>query len=238
MVVVPHSISLLATPSAPCEYIEGETAVTHFIGPQTDMSPVLYGVLMEKGFRRSGRLVYQHACPNCQKCQSLKIDPQRFKASRSQRRCLKKNEDLSMVLRKAEFQEEYFDLYFRYINSRHGDGGMVDPMPESFSDFLMSEWSSTWFVEMRLDGRLLGVAVIDRVPKGLSAVYTFYDPDEIQRGLGTFAVLWQLQLARSRNIPWVYLGYWIKGSEKMDYKSRFGPAHVLRGDRWEPLELA
>ena len=199
------------------------------------MDVVLYSTLIDAGYRRSGRLVYHHACPDCRKCQSLRVDPQAFNPTRSQRRCLKRNEDLSVIPRQAEFREEYFELYSRYINSRHGDGNMVDPSPETFCDFLMTDWCPTWFVEMRHQGRLLGVAVVDHLPKGLSAVYTFFDPDETKRGLGNFAVLWQLKLAKKRRLAHVYLGYWIEGSKKMDYKAGFGPAEVFRDGRWQAL---
>lgn len=238
MAHISHSITLLATPETTCDYLPQEQSVTRFVHPDTPMNPVLYGALMEEGFRRSGGLVYQHVCPACHQCQSLKLDPMVFRPSRSQRRCLKSNEDVSVIPRKAKYREEYFALYQRYIDSRHGDGSMASPTPEAFSDFLIADWCSTWFVEMRKEEKLLGVAVVDRVPRGLSAVYTFYEPDENSRGLGNFAVLWQLELARKRRMPWVYLGYWIKGHQKMDYKSRFRPAQVFRGDRWHPLDLS
>lgn len=230
-----QSISLLATPELPCDYLPEEKAITRFVHPDTPLDPVLYGVLLEQGFRRSGNMIYEHACLHCQKCQSLKLDPQQFKPSRSQKRCLKLNGDLTIIPKKAEFSEEYFELYSRYINTRHMDGSMVNPTPESFKEFLISEWCSTLFVEMRLGTKLVGVSVIDTVPKGFSAVYTFFDPEESRRGLGTFAVLWQLEMAKKRNLPWVYLGYWIEDHPKMDYKSKFKPAEVYRYHQWQPL---
>lgn len=230
-----QSITLLTTPELSCDYLPDEMSTTRFVHPETPLNPVIYGVLLEQGFRRSGNMIYEHACLNCQKCQSLKLNPKEFLPSRSQRRCEKQNQDLVIIPKKAEFTEEYFQLYSLYINTRHHDGEMANPTRESFKEFLMSDWCSTLFVEMRLEGKLIGVSVIDSVPKGFSAVYTFFDPQESKRGLGTFAVLWQLRMAEKRNLPWVYLGYWIEDHPKMDYKSKFKPAEVYRYHQWQAL---
>lgn len=231
-----QSITLLTTPELSCDYLPEQLATTRFVHPETSLNPVMYGALLEQGFRRSGNIIYEHACLNCQMCQSLKLDPASFTPSRSQRRCEKANSDLVVTPQKATFTEEYFELYSRYINTRHHDGEMANPTRESFKEFLISDWCSTLFVEMRLDGRLIGVSVVDIVPKGFSAVYTFFDPQESKRGLGTFAVLWQLKMAKKRSLPWVYLGYWIESHPKMDYKSKFRPAEVYRFHQWQPLE--
>ena len=136
----------------------------------------------------------------------------------------------------AAYSEEYFALYRRYLQARHPDGGMDDARPEDFARFLYTAWSPTRFVEFRSGGRLLAVAVTDFCADGLSAVYTFFEPDEHARGLGTFAILSQIRLAAERALPYVYLGFWIARHPKMNYKARFRPLEVLHGNAWTELK--
>jgi len=126
-------------------------------------------------------------------------------------------------------------LYRRYLEARHPGGGMDDPSVEDFERFLTCPWSPTRFLELRQGGRLLGVAVTDVLPHGLSAVYTFYEPDLADRGLGTLAILEQIAWARREGLPHLYLGYWIAGHPKMHYKSRFRPLELLGPDGWREL---
>ncbi len=229
-------LPLISIPERRCSYLPDRSSRTLFVQPQVAMNMDLYSSLVEQGFRRSGELVYSPRCPHCVQCTSIKIDPQQFIPSRSQKRCLKKNRDLDLRITPARFNEEYLALYRRYINERHAGGGMEDPTEESFREFLYCSWSNTLFLEMRKEGKLLGVAVIDVLNDGLSAVYTFFEPKEHKRGLGNFAVLWQLQLAKRKPFKWVYLGYWIEQSAKMNYKASYRPALGFRGQRWHPLE--
>jgi arginine-tRNA-protein transferase len=135
----------------------------------------------------------------------------------------------------AGYTDERHALYATYLKSRHPDGGMDDADPTDFSRFLTAPWSPTLFLELRLGPRLLGVAVTDVCLGGLSAVYTFFDPAEQARSLGTFAILQQMELARRRAVPWLYLGFWIEGHPKMDYKRRFRPLQVRHADGWSTL---
>jgi arginine-tRNA-protein transferase len=127
-------------------------------------------------------------------------------------------------------------LYERYLRQRHPGGGMDEADASDFRRFLTAPWSPTLFLEMRLANRLVGVAVTDVCTNGLSAVYTFFDPDEHARSLGTFAILQQVALARRRGLPWVYLGFWIEGHPKMDYKRRFRPLQVRGTAGWAAME--
>jgi arginine-tRNA-protein transferase len=161
-----------------------------------------------------------------------------FRADRSQRRNLRRNADLTLSLEPAAYSDEYFDLYRRYLDVRHAGGGMDNPAEEDFTRFLYTAWSPTAFVALRLHGRLLAVAVTDFASSGVSAVYTFFDPHESERGLGTYAILRQIDLARERGLPHVYLGYWIAGHPKMDYKARFHPLELLGPEGWQPLPYA
>ena len=160
---------------------------------------------------------------------------ERFRPDRSQRRCLTRNRDLEVGLVPAGYSDEYFALYRHYLRARHVGGGMDDARPEDFSRFLYTSWSPTQFVEFRHDGRLLALAVTDFCATGLSAVYTFFEPGEDARSLGTFAILSQLRLARERGLDHLYLGFWIEGHPKMHYKSRFRPLEVLTGEGWRDL---
>jgi arginine-tRNA-protein transferase len=159
----------------------------------------------------------------------------RFRPDRSQRRCLARNADLAVRIAPAAYTDEYFALYQRYLSARHRDGGMDDARPDDFARFLYTGWSPTRFIEFRRGEHLLGLAVTDFCPSGLSAVYTFFDPDETARGLGTFAILSQIRLARERGLPHVYLGFWIEGHPKMHYKARYRPLEVLRDGGWHEL---
>lgn len=133
------------------------------------------------------------------------------------------------------FTEEYFDLYQRYIEQRHADGDMFPPSREQFSTFLVRDLPFSRFYEFRVDQRLLAVAVTDLLPNGLSAVYTFYEPDEERRSLGRYAILWQIAEAARLQLQAVYLGYWIKNCKKMNYKTQYRPIELLTNQRWVTL---
>lgn len=228
----PVSLSFFATPPHPCNYIQGREAVTVFADPRADMSAELYSSLIQFGYRRSGSHVYTQHCPNCSSCRSLRVPVQAFTPNRSQKRNWRRNQDLEVQVTEARFSEEHFQLYRRYIEQRHAGGGMDDMNAEQYQEFLIAAWCPTLFVEFRLEGTLLGVAVVDRVQDGLSAVYTFFDPEHGKRGLGTYAVLWQIEQARLEGLPNVYLGYWIEESEKMAYKAGFHPHEIFMHGHW------
>ncbi|MGA9332971.1 MAG: arginyltransferase [Rudaea sp.] len=225
-------VRLFQTLPHPCGYFTQRTAQNLVIDPAAPQLPKLYEAAMSKGYRRGGGHVYRPNCHGCQACVPARVVVDAFRPDRSQRRCLKRNCDLHMNVVKARFNDEYFQLYRRYLNARHAGGGMDNPEPQDFSQFLFTPWSPTNFLELRLDNRLLGVAVTDCTRSGLSAVYTFFDPDESARGLGTYAILRQIQLAREHAVPYLYLGFWIDGHAKMDYKSHFRPLQLLNHDGW------
>lgn len=222
----------------PCSYLPGRTATTLFIDPRYPLDRERYGAFTRLGFRRSGDLIYRPHCRDCTACVPVRIPVARFRPQRGQRRVWQRNRELRVVPVAGAFVQEHFDLYLRYQAQRHPGGGMDDPDPQKYANFLLGRQVDTLFYEMRLANRLLGVAVVDRLSDGLSAVYTFYDPDESTRGLGTFAVLWEVDHARRLGLPWVYLGYWIAESPKMAYKANFRPLEVYRNGRWMELGSA
>lgn len=220
-----------------CNYLPEQLAISVVADPRAPMSSSMYGKLIDLGFRRSGAHVYAPQCPQCQACVPTRIPVQAFTPNRSQRRSLKRNADLEVFRMPARFTQEYFELYQRYLAMRHPGGGMDDPTPESFQHFLIADWCETLFIEFRKDGRLLGLATTDVLPQGLSATYTFFDPEAgSARGLGNFAICWQIEEARLRGLDYVYLGYWISQSDKMRYKTRFRPIEGYQEGRWRPIE--
>lgn len=227
-----RELQLFSTPPHPCSYLDDRSATNTFLDPAFQPSPTTYGYLLNSGFRRSGNHVYRPSCGRCKCCQSVRVSSARFQPNRNQSRCWKRNQDLEVSVQPAGFSNEYFDLYTRYLTLRHAEGGMDHPTEESFKTFLFADWSTTWFLEFRSKGRLLCVAVSDEVPEGYSAVYTFFDPLEGKRSLGTYAILWQIALARAEQRPWTYLGYLIEESEKMRYKKNFKPLEVFHDNQW------
>ncbi len=228
-------VRLFQTLPHPCGYFAQRTAQNLVIDPAAPQLDKLYGAALERGFRRAGGHLYFPNCPQCHACTPCRVDAAAFAPDRAQRRCLKRNGDLQVVEARAGYNRERHALYETYLRSRHAGGGMDEADASDFRRFLTAPWSPTLFLELRLGERLLGVAVTDVSAQGLSAVYTFFDPAESARSLGTFAILQQIELARRRRLPWVYLGFWIDGHPKMDYKRRFKPLQVRSADGWSEL---
>jgi arginine-tRNA-protein transferase len=225
----------LSLPHA-CSYLAERMATTLFVDPRQPVAPEIFSVLMRSGFRRSGDLIYRPHCQGCRACISVRIDAGRFQRSRGQARTWRKNQDLVATEVAGEYRDEHFALYRQYQALRHPGGGMDDPDPKKYADFLLSRVADTRLIEFRLGhGGLAAVAAVDVLADGLSAVYTFYDPAQMARGLGTYAILWQVEWARRLGVPWVYLGYWIRECPKMDYKSAFRPLQAYVSGHWERL---
>lgn len=229
------TIRLFATHPHRCSYLEGEQATTVFVDPSQHMTGKLYRRLSELGFRRSGGHVYRPQCTNCRACIPARIPVRAFVPNRRQKRCWKRNQDLSINTPTSIDTDEHYELYARYIGERHWDGDMYPPSREQFRSFLTSEWGITRYLELRLDNQLVGVAVCDELDNALSAVYTFYEPQLNQRSLGTFGILLQIHMAREKGLDFVYLGYWIKDCSKMNYKTQFRPLELLINRQWVQL---
>lgn len=231
-----RQLALYLTAEHPCSYLDGLKARTLFVDPLARMDSNTYQALVDQGFRRSGAHVYRPACRGCARCVPVRIPVADFSPDRSQRRNWTRNvRDIRLVDTPAAFQSTHFDLYLRYLAARHPDGSMADDTSmESYRRFLVDPWGGkTRFLELRLAGRLAGVAVTDLLPNGLSAVYTFFDPSLSERAPGTFAVLAQIEATRQLGLPYLYLGYWIGASRKMAYKERFRPIETWDGRHWQ-----
>ena len=222
-----------------CGYFPERIARDLVIDPRDPRLPQAYPVALGWGFRRSGGIVYRPHCHGCHACTAVRIPVAGFRPDRSQRRCLARNADVVARVLPAVRRDEHIALYQRYLRARHPGGGMDDHGAAEFDQFLVGSWSDGRFLELREaeSHRLLAVAVADLVPDALSAVYTFYDPDESARGLGTLAILKQLEWAARDARSHLYLGYWIAGHDKMDYKRRFAPLEGFDGRQWKRLEF-
>jgi arginyl-tRNA--protein-N-Asp/Glu arginylyltransferase len=227
-------VRLFQTLEHRCGYYSERLAQNLVIDPLSPDMAAVYDHALERGFRRAGGHVYRPQCKTCHACVACRLPVDRFQPSRSQVRVAARNRDLHIEIDSARYTDEHFALYRRYIAARHAGGGMDDPDPDEFTQFLYANWSLTRFVEFRNRGELVAVAVTDFSARGLSAVYTFYAPEEQARSLGTYAILTQIGLTRAQMLPHLYLGYWISGHPKMDYKSRFQPMELLRGGKWTP----
>lgn len=225
-------VRLFQTLPHTCGYYAERTAQNLVVDPGAPHLDRLYGPALSKGFRRAGGHLYLPQCNACQACVPCRIDVDRFTPDRAQKRCLKRNADLTVTEAMPGFTHERHALYQRYLQARHSGGGMDAADADDFQRFLSAPWSPTLFVEFRKDDRLLGVAVTDVLLAGVSAVYTFFDPDDAARSIGTFGILQQIALAKRRGIPYLYLGFWIANHPKMDYKRRFHALEVRRHGRW------
>ncbi len=219
-----------------CSYLADRQARNIYPDPNLPMDRRIYSQLIQHGFRRSGNHVYRPHCPACEACVPVRINVKKFKTNRSQRRCLRRNHNVIIREETTAFNSEHYALYQRYINTRHPDGGMENPTEESYNHFISSYWCDTQLIEFREQSTLIAVAVTDVIDDGFSAFYTFFDPDYGQRSLGTYSILKQIELAAARDLPYVYLGYWIKECQKMRYKQAFSALEGYLNGQWQSIE--
>jgi len=227
---------LVAGPEHPCGYLPDRLARNLYLDPRTEPDPHLHSALSAHGFRRSGPYMYRPDCEGCRACVPARVPVASFTPRRSDRRIRNRNRDLEVTVRPVEYHEEHFRLYRRYLRARHPGGGMDGSTPSQYLFFLNSQWSRTRLWELRLEERVVAVAVVDEMPDALSAVYTFFEPTLGRRSLGVYAVLHQIERACARDMDWLYLGYWIAGHDKMGYKSRFRPIELLTRDGWQRFD--
>lgn len=227
-----HVLQFYTTAEYPCSYLPERAARSQVAAPTHLIDTQLYGDLVRQGFRRSGLFTYRPHCDHCTACLPIRIDIAGFQPSRTQRRCWTRQEAPAVRITSLRWDDEHFDLYQRYQLRRHPGAGMDDDMQSQYRQFLLTSRVDTRLAEFRdADGRLLMVSVIDVLNDGLSAVYTFFDPDT-PGSLGTWAILWQIEQCRQAGLPWLYLGYWIQESRKMNYKSAFRPYQILQSGSW------
>jgi len=219
----------------PCSYMPARMARSQVAAPGSLVDTVVYSELVRLGFRRSGQHVYRPRCDTCSACTPVRVPVADFRPSRSQRRCQQRNGDLAMRLRPLVFEEGHYRLYRRYQQARHAGGGMDQDDREQYRGFLLQSRVDSALAEFTLDGEVVMVSLVDRLLDGLSAVYTFFEPDLASRGLGVYGVLSQIRLAREMNLPYLYLGYWIEDCRKMAYKRAYRPLEALVDGRWQSM---
>jgi len=221
-----------------CSYLEDHEATTLFLDPEHPLTPQIYDLLSLVGFRRSGRHLYRPNCKGCDACISVRVPVEQFRPKRKHRKILNRNQDLTYRVLPARFNEEHYQLYERYINERHSDGDMYPASEDQYRSFLNLDKPFAYLIEFRdPSGKLFAVSAMDQLQHGLSAIYTFYDPDQSRRSPGVFVVLWLIGYASHLGLPYVYLGYWIEACRKMSYKTEYQPLEQLRDNHWYPVKL-
>jgi arginine-tRNA-protein transferase len=209
-----------------------------------DKAAALNDLLSQGGFRRSQTIAYRPACETCQACVSVRVLVNEFDWTRGFRRIRDRNTDIVGHMRAAVPSSDQYSLFRRYLDARHADGGMASMSVLDYAMMIEDSHVKTRTVEYRLrgpdtaingrgTGPLIGMALTDVLTDGLSMVYSFYDPDEQARSLGTFVILEHVLRAKAMGLPYLYLGYWINGSRKMEYKARFLPQERLAPGGWE-----
>ncbi|HVV28242.1 MAG TPA: arginyltransferase [Rhizomicrobium sp.] len=224
------------TPGGPCPYLPGRIERKVFARLGGNLAQPLSEALTHSGFRRSQSIAYRPACEGCSACVSVRIKASQFEPSRNQKRIMRRSRDLVRTEVAAEATREQFALLRTYLDSRHPGGGMSDMGLFDYVAMVEETPVDTHIVEYRTpDGALTACALSDRLKDGLSMVYSFFHPGEDARSLGTYMILDHVLTAQALGLPYVYLGYWVRGSEKMDYKIRFRPLEALGQNGWEAL---
>ncbi len=235
------------TAPSPCPYLKGKEerkVFTHLVGERAKQ---VNDMLSQGGFRRSQNIAYRPACENCKACVSVRVLVNEFKPGASLRRASRDNSHLAGNRLPAAPTKEQFSLFRRYLDDRHGAGGMAEMTSLDYAMMVEDTHVNTMVVEYRKrgidtaitkrgDGPLIATALTDILANGLSMVYSFYDTDEDHKSLGTFMILDHIRMARKMGLPYVYMGYWVDGSSKMDYKTRFRPQEQLTMTGWQRLD--
>lgn len=243
---VPHAPQFYVTAPQPCPYLHGRAERKLFTALQGENAADLNNALSRQGFRRSQNVLYRPSCESCVACMSARIRVADFRPSRTQRRLQKRNGRLRRLATSAWATEEQYDLFRSYLDHRHADGGMADMDIFEFAAMVEETPIKTRVIEYRCDGRdpaklatgddhLTAVCLTDVLDDGLSLVYSFYDPTLHEASLGTYMILDHVEIARAAGLPYIYLGYWVPGSRKMEYKARFSALEIYKGGVWQDI---
>jgi len=234
---LPLTPQFYVTAPQPCPYLDGRMERKLFTALQGENASELNDSLSGQGFRRSQNVLYRPSCADCASCLSARIDVSAFKPSRSQRRTIKRNIGLDRRATSPWATEEQYDLFRRYLDSRHADGGMADMDVFEFAAMIEETPIRSRVIEYvdQVSDELVGVCLTDVLSDGVSMVYSFYGPDRPKDGLGNYMILDHIEIARAAKLPYVYLGYWVPGSQKMGYKAKFSGLEVYLGGDWQKM---
>jgi arginyl-tRNA--protein-N-Asp/Glu arginylyltransferase len=238
---LPLAPQFYVTAPQPCPYLEGRLERKLFTALQGEQAEDLNDTLSKQGFRRSQNVLYRPSCSDCNACLSARIRVADFTPSKSQKRTAKKNDHLARRTRAPWATEEQYDLFRKYLDNRHADGGMADMDVFEFAAMIEETPIKSRVIEysVRSEDRrtreLAAVCLTDVLDDGLSMVYSFYDPARRADSLGTYVILDHIKLAQDAGLPYVYLGYWVPGSPKMEYKAKFSAVEVYAGGQWTDL---
>lgn len=229
-----NQLDFYITPEHECPYLADRQSQTVFLNPEIHPQIEIYQWLINRGFRRSGDHIYRPHCNGCKACISVRISSETLLLSKQQRRCVKKGNHFSSKIQPARFDQEHYHLFESYIDARHQDGDMYPTSEKQYKNFVLSDWANTYFLDF-IDpntGKLIACCVFDQLSNGLSAIYTYFDVAYSKYSLGRLAILKLVEHSRALELDFVYLGYWIKGCQKMSYKGEYRPLECFMDDRW------
>jgi leucyl-tRNA---protein transferase len=227
----PDALELYVTPPGPCPYLEGKTE-QKVLTALDEVTAPLAPILTQRGFRRMQNMFYRQQCPACRACIATRLKLKEFLPNRSLRRVLYKNENLTYSIVSPDTTPEDFALFTRYLEGRHADGEMSKMTRADFIAMMEESPLETRFLICRDGPRILGMMLFDELPDGTSAVYSFYEPSEEKRSLGTWMILKLAEYTVGTERPYLYLGFWVKNSPKMAYKARFQPLEIFLNEAW------
>ncbi|MFT6734597.1 MAG: arginyl-tRNA--protein-N-Asp/Glu arginylyltransferase [Polaribacter sp.] len=233
----PITLSFFVTPPHECAYGKDQQASTLFLTPEIKPQEGFYQLLIEKGFRRSGDHIYRPHCEGCKECISVRLNVNDFLPNKQQKRCGKKGKRFTQRVSPAIYDEAHYLLYEKYIETRHKDGDMYPPSVAQYKDFLFCDWMNTQYLDFiePTTGKLIACCVFDELKTGLSAIYTFFDPEYSKFSPGRLAVLSLINKAKYDKLQYVYLGYWINSCQKMSYKGEYRPIECFSNQNWVVL---
>lgn len=232
-----NDLQYYITPPHECSYLPNKSSRMVFLDPIHQVDIPTLSELSRLGFRRSGDFVYRPECHLCRQCLSCRVPVNEYQPNSMQKKAWKRNQDLKQTITLTKHATQtHYNLYERYIQQRHADGDMFPPSLDQFQKFLVYSCTESFFIELWDENdQLICVSTCDPLDDGISAVYTFFDPDQQRRSLGSYAIQNQIEYAKSMNLPYVYLGYWVPHSQKMNYKAQYTPLELLIDGQWRRL---